>query len=124
MNRFGVWVLCVAITGCGADQPPLAGGRAASFWVQELQNTDAKSRRKAVVKLGNLGAADPATVPALIGALRDADAAVRAEAALALLRIGAPAEEAVSALKEAQSDRNPTVRTYAGKALQKIQSGP
>jgi HEAT repeat protein len=124
MRRFVPFIVWVAIAGCGTDRPPTAGGRPASYWVQELHQGDARARKKAALKLGNLGTADPATIPALIDALRDADAAVRAEAALALLRIGPRAQDAVAALSEAAKDRNTAVRAAAQKALEKIQNGP
>jgi HEAT repeat protein len=109
--------------GCGQDPPPTAGGQPAGHWVQALQDHDARLRRKAAFKLGNLGTADAAVVPALTGALRDRDVGVRAEAALALLKIGPAAAEAVPAFRQAQRDRDARVRAYAARALEKIQGG-
>ena len=83
------------------------------------------SRLKRIVTtleaLGNVGAADPAAIPALIGALKDSDAAVRAAATLALLKIGPDAQDAAEALAEAQKDKDPKVRDLAAKALQRVQ---
>jgi HEAT repeat protein len=124
-------VLCVAAAvcltvlagGCGKSPPPLAGGKPVSHWVAALQDREPKMRKKAATKLGNVGAADPAAVPALVGALKDPDAGVRAEAALALLRIGRHAAGGVEALRQAQQDRSPVVREYATLALQRIEGG-
>jgi HEAT repeat protein len=114
--------LMVALSGCGRKQPTSVGGKPVSYWVQALQEPDARSRKKAAFELGNVGAADPTVVPALAGALRDGDAVVRAEAALSLLKIGPAAREASPALVEAQNDRDAKVRSYAAKALEKIQA--
>jgi HEAT repeat protein len=121
-------VLCagalVPLSGCGSAGPPTAGGKPIGYWVEALKDPDVRLRKKAVRKLANVGAADPAAVPALTGALKDRDAGVRAEAALALLRIGPEARDAVSALKEATKDRDRTVRSHATKALEKVQGSP
>ena len=123
MNRFVVAAICLALIGCGTDRPPTAGGKPAEHWLSELQSHDAKARKKAVFKLGNLGAADTSVVGALASALKDRDATVRAEAALALMKIGPSAQEAIPALTVAQQDQDATVRSFAGKAMSKIQSG-
>jgi HEAT repeat protein len=114
----------MSAAGCGEGKPTTAGGEPAEHWVQALQDPDPKVRKKAATKLGNIGTADAAAVPALAGALKDRDAEVRAEAALALLRIGPPASEAVPALEEAAgNDKDAKVRSYATKALEKIRGG-
>jgi HEAT repeat protein len=115
--------LMVAVSGCGREQPPSVGGKPVRYWVQALQEPDAKSRKKAAFKLGNAGATDPAVVPALTGALRARDVGVRVEAALSLLKIGPAARGAIPALVEAQKDRDAKVRAYAATALEKIQGG-
>jgi HEAT repeat protein len=116
--------LAVAAVGCGEARPTTAGGKPVSYWVEALQDPDAKVRKKAATKLGNVGAADAAAVPALAGALKDRDAGVRAEAALALLRIGPAAREAIPALEDAaRADRDARARGYAAKALEKAR-GP
>jgi HEAT repeat protein len=92
--------------------------------VQELETRkEPKARLKAVSALGNVGAADPTVVPALIRALKDPDRGVRAEAVLALLKIGPDAVAAVPALTEALRDADAKVRAYADNALKRIQSG-
>ena len=100
----------------------LAGGRPVSHWVEALKSPDAKQRKTAVTKLGNVGPADEAVLPALLGALNDADAAVRREAILALMKYGPGAREAVPRLTDLrQSDRDAQVRTLAAKALEKLE---
>jgi HEAT repeat protein len=70
--------------------------------------------------LGNVGAADPAVLPALVGAMKDRDPDVRAQAALSLLKLGPAARDAEPALVEACQDRDARVREYAMKALAKV----
>jgi HEAT repeat protein len=115
--------LLVLLVGCGKPPATLSHGKPVAYWVQALQDSDVKVRRRAVQSLGNVGVADPATVPALIGAAKDRDAKVRGEAILALLRIGPDAREAIPVLTEAQKDKDAQVRSYAAKALQKIADG-
>jgi HEAT repeat protein len=113
------------VAGCGGPIPTVVHGKPVDYWVKALHDPAARSRKRAVEALGNAGAADPAVVPALAGALRDRDAAVRGAAALCLLRIGPEAREAVPALEEAaRTDRDRRVRTYAARALEKIRPGP
>jgi HEAT repeat protein len=118
-----LFVVIVAVAGCGQVAPTQVGGKPVSHWVQALQDRDPRVRKKAVDKLGNVGTADPAVVPALIAAVKDRDAGVRAEAVLRLLQLGPAARDAVPALTEAQKDRDPTVRAHAARALQRIQGG-
>src|SRR5438552_19213794 len=120
MRSFLFVGLVVLLGGCG-KAPTMAHGKPVSHWVQALEDPDRQVRLKAVKALGNVGAADPAAVPALAGAVKDRDAGVRAEAVLALLKIGPDARDAVPALTEAQKDRDAKVRAYAAKALERIQ---
>jgi HEAT repeat protein len=106
--------------GCHKAGPTMAHGKPVGQWVEGLRDPDARARKKAAGVLGNVGAVDPAVVPALAEAVRDRDAAVRAEAVLALMKIGPPARDAAPALAEAQKDPNPTVRQYAAKALERV----
>jgi HEAT repeat protein len=109
-------------SGCGKAQPTLAGGKPVSYWVKVLRGPDAKLRKKAAFKLGNVGPTDATVLPALVRALKDADAGVRCEAILAVLKCGDEAKEAVPALTEVQrQDRDAKVRAYAAKALEKLQ---
>src|SRR5438046_8548903 len=80
MKTFLVVLLAVASSGCSRPQPTLAGGKPVSHWVEALQSPDAKLRKEAAFKLGNVGATDPTAFPALVGALKGRDAAVRCEA--------------------------------------------
>jgi HEAT repeat protein len=88
-----------------------------------LRASDAKLRKKAAFTLGNLGAADPAAVSGLRGALTDADAAVRCEAIQALLKCGPAAAEAVPTLMHMrQRDPNAQVRRYAATAVERLEN--
>jgi HEAT repeat protein len=78
----------------------MAHGKPVAHWVQALQDPSATVRKKAVNVLGNVGAVDPAVVPALARALKDRDVGVRRAAVLALLKIGPAARDVVPALKE------------------------
>jgi HEAT repeat protein len=125
--RFGVIaasILTILLGGCSEPKATIAGGKPVAHWLQAVHNPDAKVRKKAVSKLGNIGAADPAALPALIGALKDRSPAVRGEAILALLKCGSIPSEAISVFVELQrNDRNAKVRGYASQALAKIQVG-
>jgi hypothetical protein len=112
-------VLAAMLAGCGrGDSPPLLShGRGVGAWVESLGSTDPKVRKKAVTALGHAGAADPAAVTALAGALKDRDAAVRDAAVLALLNLGAAARNAVPALEDAQKDKDAKVRSHAARAV-------
>jgi HEAT repeat protein len=124
--RCGLVLLAlVLVAGCHKAQPKMAHGKPVSEWVEALHHPDAHSRKKAADVLGNVGAIDPAVVPALAAAVRDGNAAVRAEAVLALTKIGPAARDAEPALAEAQKDPHPTVRRYAAAALERVRgSGP
>ena len=77
-------ILAIALSGCKSKTGPiLAGGRPVDQWVRALSNPNSKLRQKAAEKLGNVGATDPAVVPALCEALNDKDAAVRCAVILA-----------------------------------------
>jgi len=120
-----VGVLIALSGGCGRSGPTLAGGKPIAHWVQALADPDAKVRKTAAFKLGNVGPADPAALPALLHALGDRDPAVRREVILALLKFDAGASDVVPALEAVrQRDDDATVRDYAGKALAKLQALP
>ncbi|HKB36760.1 MAG TPA: HEAT repeat domain-containing protein [Gemmataceae bacterium] len=124
MRRLVVAALLAAtLSGCGKKQPMLAGGRPVSHWLEVLKGPDAKQRKTAVTKLGNVGPADEAVLPALLGALKDPDAQVRHEAILALMKYGPGARDAMPELAELQRrDRDARVRSAAAKALEKLQA--
>jgi HEAT repeat protein len=111
----------VLLSGCGPSLPTLAGGKPVSYWIEALQDPDAKVRKNAVFKLGNVGPADAAVFPALREALKDPDARVRREAILGLMKYGPGAQEAVPILIELQrDDRDAQVRSCAARALEKL----
>ena len=118
---FLIAILVVSCSSCMAP-PEVDTGPRVEHWIEALRESDARVRKEAAFKLGNLGLTEPERiVPALMGALRDADAAVRCEAILALLKCGPDAEEAVGELSELQqNDGDPRVREYAGEALEKL----
>ena len=113
----------VGCAGCGKSSAPLAGGKPVPYWIEALQAPDARLRKKAAFKLGNVGPADPSALPALLGALDDRDAAVRCEVILALVKFGPAARDGVPALaKLRQRDRNAQVRDYAARAVERLQA--
>jgi HEAT repeat protein len=115
---FIVTVLLACLGGCGRGQPTLAGGKPVGHWVEALRSKDARVRREAVFKLGNVGPADAAAFPAVSAALGDKDWRVRREAILALTKFGPEAREAVPTLTRLrQRDPNALVRAYAAKAF-------
>jgi HEAT repeat protein len=91
--------------------------------LEELSKPDARALKKAVLALGHVGTADPAAIPALIGAVKDRDATVRSQAILALLNIGPDAKDALPVLNDVVKDTDPMVRSYAAKPVQRIQGG-
>lgn len=110
--------------GCGPAAPTLAGGKPVSHWVDALHDADPKKREEAVEKLGNVGAADPAAFPALVGALKDPSARVRGAAILRIVKSGPAAKAAVPTLQDLKDhDPDAGVRDYAAKALKNITGG-
>lgn len=123
MRILAAALMLAFVVGCGQTQPTLSGGKPVSHWVEQLRTSpDAKERKEAAFKLGNVGPTDPAALPALRGAINDRDAVVRSEVILALVKFGPAAQEAVPALIELRDrDRDPKVRSHAAKAVDKIQ---
>ena len=120
--RYILFILVVLLGGCSKAEPTLAGGKPVGHWVQALQSPDARLRKQAAFKLGNVGPADPTALPALIGALKDRDAGVRREAILAVLKCGPTARDAIPALTDIQKNASDAqTRTHATKALEKLQ---
>jgi HEAT repeat protein len=124
MPRLGIVIALLALAGCHRPpaEPVHAHGHTAAEWAEVLHGPDVKARRRAVTELANVGATDPAVVPALAAALKDSDAVVRAAAAAALYTIGPAAKDAAPALEAAQQDRDPKVRDHVAKALARIQN--
>jgi len=118
-----VIVLVLAHSGCARQErgPLLAGGREVKSWVAELHDPKAQVRRQAVLKLGNVGDADPAAAEGLAEALRDADVLVRRDAVLAVVKLKSPAEAIIGQLGTmSRSDHDPSVRDVAKRALAKL----
>src|SRR6516162_4896772 len=114
--------IAILLVGCGGQKDPvMAHGKPVDHWLGELNNADAKARKKAVTSVGHVGTADARAIPALIGAVKDRDATVRGEAIVALLNIGPDAKDAILVLREAENDKDATVRSHAKKALARIQ---
>jgi HEAT repeat protein len=114
-------LLGVCIGGCGTSSPPLAGGKPVQYWLDALRSPDAKLRKKAAFKLGNVGTADARALSALTAALGDSDASVRCEVIFALVKFGPAARDMGPMLTDMQRrDPDARVRTYAAKAAEKI----
>lgn len=113
--------LTLCLAGCAKSPPTLAGGKPVRHWIETLRSPNARLRKQAVFKLGNVGPSHPDTLPVLLGALNDGDAAVRCEAILALLKFGPAAGQAVANLHDLrQRDPSAQVRLYAAKAAEKL----
>lgn len=95
-------------------------GRPVEEWLEAIGDPDAKVRRRAAEVLGNVGPADPRSVPALAKAVADRDWRVRDAAVLGLSKMGPMAAEAGGALEQATRDSNSTVRTHALSALARV----
>jgi len=87
----------------------------------ELRDPRPQVRRQAVLKLGNVGDADPAAAAGLAEALRDADVLVRRDAVLAVVKLKSPGDAIIAGLGTmCRSDRDPGVRDVAKRALAKL----
>jgi len=116
-------MLALAPSGCARQErgPLLAGGREVKSWVAELRDPKPRVRRQAVLKLGNVGDADPAVAEGLTLALRDADVLVRRDAVLAVAKLKSPGDAIIAELGTmSRSDRDPGVRDVAKRALAKL----
>jgi hypothetical protein len=118
-------LIVVALSGSGCVRgergPLLAGGREVKSRLADLRNPDARIRRQAVLKLGNVGDDDPAVPEALFQALYDADVLVRRDAVVAVMKLRSPGEEIIAQLGTmSRSDRDTGVRDYARRALARL----
>jgi HEAT repeat protein len=115
-------IALLSLIGCNTGPTPPNTEARVRHWIEALHKPDAKLRKEAAFKLGNLGLTDPASVvPALMTALKDAEASVRCEAILALVKCGPAAKEAAARLTNIQkTDEDARARDYAAKALSKI----
>ncbi len=113
-------------SGCGQTDrgPTLAGGREIGSWIADLSSPKPKVRRQAVLKLGNVGDADPAVAEGLASALRDSDLLVRRDAVHAVVKLKQPTEAILARLQEmSQKDPDATARDFASRALAKLGRG-
>jgi HEAT repeat protein len=113
-------VTLLAASGCNKAErgPILAGGREVKSWVADLHDPKPTVRRQAVLKLGNVGDADPFVANALAEALRDTDVTVRRDAVRAIAKLKKPSEAIMAQLKViSESDRDSLARDYAQRAI-------
>ncbi len=86
------------------DQGPLYAGKPASFWLNQLQDTNPKFRAEAVQALGRIAEKNKELIPILAAALKDKDFEVGHVASNALGDLGPDALPALlEALKEKSS---------------------
>jgi HEAT repeat protein len=111
----------MALAGCGQSPPTMAHYKPVAHWVQVLQTGEPAARKQAVKVLGNVGAADPAAIPALARAVKDGEVEVRRQAVLGLLNMGPVAIQALPDLKKALDDPDAKVRAYAARAVDVIE---
>jgi HEAT repeat protein len=110
-------------SGCsGTEQTPmLAGGREVKSWLAALHDPKPQVRRQAVLKLGNVGDADPIATEGLAEALQDTDALIRSDAILAIAKLTNPSETILAQLRVMSgSDRDARVRDHAQKAIKRF----
>lgn len=124
MRRFVSMVLVmVAAGGCAREGPPSAGGKPIDFWIKAVDSPDAAIRRKAALKLGNVGPMHEGALPALLKALKDTDPQVRREAILAVAKFREAGEDAVPALQRIRDhDEDGHLQELAGLAMKRIRT--
>ncbi len=126
--RFATGTLAVVLilSGCAREDriPTLLGGRDVRSWLDDLHATKATVRRHAVLKLGNVGDADPAVVGGLIAALDDSDPLVRRDAIVAVTRLKDPGASAWERIRKlSQSDTDARTRDLAKQAIARRPGG-
>lgn len=112
--------------GCGREGrgPALLGGRDVRSWVADLHHPQAQVRRRAVLKLGNVGDADPAVAAGLIEAMDDRDPLVRRDAIVAVTRLKDPGPTVWEHLdRMTRSDKDARVRELAHQAIVRRRDG-
>jgi HEAT repeat protein len=115
-----VLITLLTFSGCNKEErgPILAGGREVKSWVADLHDPKPQVRRQAVLKLGNVGDADPTVAEGLAEALRDTDVVVRRDAIRAVAKLKNPTEAIMAHLKLiSESDRDSLARDYAQRAI-------
>ena len=118
-------VVLAAAPGCSSydEAAFLAGGREVESWLTALDDPNPTVRRQAVLKLGNVGDADPDVEEALASALGDSDAQVRRDAVFAVVKLEQPGEEILDQLEAmSREDNEPGIRDVARRAGQTRQS--
>jgi HEAT repeat protein len=116
-------LVLVAVWGCAREErgPLLVGGRELNSWLKDLHDPKAVVRRQAVLKLGNVGEADPAVAEGLASALGDPDATVRREAVFAVVKLKQPPASIIERLNlMGQNDRDTKVRDAAKRAAARL----
>jgi hypothetical protein len=119
MRRLIAIAVIFTCFGCSRWKTPDAK-QPISHWLEVLKSPDRQERKKAIHMLRDYGVGDPATVPALIEALKDKHPDVRYEVIAALERIGPPAKEAAAALARFKNDPDAKLRERAFEALRSI----
>ena len=120
---FALATMAAVASGCSRKEqsPLLAGGREVSSWVADLKDPRPAVRRQAVLKLGNVGDADPAAADGLASALGDSDVQIRRDAVHAVVKLKQPGDGILTRLREMnRTDPDATVRDFAGRALAKL----
>jgi len=120
-------LLSMVASGCHREErgPILSGGREVKSWLADLHDPKPAVRRIAVLKLGNVGDADPSVAGALAEALQDKDAVVRRDAIRALAKLTKPSDAIKTQLKlMSEDDRDSLVRDYAKRALAHFDAMP
>ncbi len=112
-----------ALPGCGSEErgPTLSGGREVKSWIADLHSASSRTRREAVLKLGNAADSDPAVADALGDALQDTDPLVRRDAIRAVVKLkqpGALIKQRLEAMS--RGDHDSQARELAGKALARL----
>lgn len=120
-----VCTLLIATSGCSHEEPDfLAGGREVEAWITALHDANPLVRRQAVMKLGNVGDADPAAAQGLTEALGDSDVQVRRAAVFAVVKLDKPGKAITSQLDSMRrSDSEPGIREVAARALERLSRG-
>lgn len=112
-----------ATLGCGSQEegPLLAGGREVESWIAALNDPSPQLRRRAVLKLGNVGDDDPDAEEALARALKDPDPLVRRDAIFAVIKLEQPGDAIIARLNAmSREDGEPEIRDAASRVLKKL----
>jgi HEAT repeat protein len=116
-------IALAVVWGCAKEErgPLLIGGRELKSWLDDLHDPKPSVRRQAVLKLGNVGQADPAVAEGLAAALGDQDATVRREAIFAVVKLKQPAAAIIERLEVmGRNDRDLKVREAASRAASRL----